>query len=114
MVDNLTKKQRSYCMSRIRSKKTLPELRYKKTLSGFIYQPKAYGNPDFINYKKKMVVFIDGCFWHKCPKHYIRPKSNKKYWASKIERNIIRDKEVEISYKNVGWKIKRVWEHELN
>ncbi len=60
---------------------------------GFIYQPKAFRNPDFINYKKKIVVFIDGCFWHKCPKHYIQPKPNKFCWLPKLNRNQTRDKE---------------------
>jgi DNA mismatch endonuclease (patch repair protein) len=112
-MDNLTKKQRSFCMSKIRSSKTKPELILKKKLKGFEYQPKAYGRPDFINYKKKEVLFIDGCFWHKCPKHYIQPKSNKRYWLPKLERNILRAEEVNIAYKNAGWKVARIWEHEV-
>jgi len=113
MTDTLTKEQRSYCMSRIRSRNTKPELKYKNNTKGFTYQPDVFGKPDFINYKSKTVVFIDGCFWHKCPKHYIKPKSNRKYWNSKIKRNIIRDKEVSIAYKNAGWKVIRMWEHKL-
>ena len=100
-------------MSRIRSRNTDPELKHKKKALGFAYQPNAFGKPDFINYKKRIVVFIDGCFWHKCPKHYIVPKSNKKYWLPKLERNDIRGKEVSIAYKNSGWKVARIWEHEL-
>ena len=106
MSDNLTKEQRSYCMSRIRSRDTKAELKYKKGAKGFIYQPDVFGKPDFINYKKKIVVFIDGCFWHKCPKHFVPPKS-------KIERNITRDGEIMLAYKNHGWKVIRIWEHEL-
>ena len=101
-------------MSRIRGKNTKPELICKKRLKGFKYQPKnLFGDPDFINYKKKTVVFIDGCFWHKCPKHFIKPKSNKIYWLSKIERNVLRDKEVTFAYRKSGWKVKRIWGHEL-
>ena len=100
-------------MSRIKSKNTKPELILKKTLKNFKYHPKVFGNPDFINYKKKTVIFIDGCFWHKCPKHFKYPKSNRKYWLPKLKRNAVRDKEIEITYKNSGWKIKRIWEHKL-
>ena len=113
-MDNLTKRQRSYCMSRIRRDNTKPELISKNRLKRFKYQPKGlFGNPDFINYKKKTVVFIDGCFWHKCPKHFIKPKSNKKYWLPKIERNLLRDKEIVLAYQKAGWKVIRIWEHKL-
>src|SRR3989344_3252798 len=104
MGDNLAKEQRSYCMSRIRSKDTLPELLHKKRLNGFHYQSKGFGKPDFISYKKRIVVFVDGCFWHKCPLHWVGPKTNKKYWLPKLERNSARDKEINIAYKNAGWK----------
>jgi len=113
-MDNLTKAQRRYCMSRIRSFGTKAELLSKKRLKGFVYQPNLYGRPDFVDFRKKIVVFIDGCFWHKCPKHYIEPKSNKKYWLPKLERNTIRDKEIDLAYKNSGWKVVRIWEHKLN
>jgi DNA mismatch endonuclease (patch repair protein) len=113
MSDTLTKKQRSYCMSRIKSKNTKPELFFKRKFKNFIYHPNVFGNPDFINYPNKEVIFIDGCFWHKCPKHYTPPKSNRKYWLPKLEKNIIRDKEVGITYTNAGWKVTRIWEHEL-
>ena len=116
MPDSLTKEQRSYCMSRITSRETIPELILKKEMKsqGFTYQPKnALGNPDFIHKGKRIVVFIDGCFWHKCHVHFIEPKSNKSYWLPKLERNCIRDAEVNIAYKNAGWKVLRLWEHEL-
>ena len=112
-MDNLTNAQRSYCMSRIKSRNTKPELKHREKALGFVYQSKAFGRPDFISYKKKMVIFIDGCFWHKCPKHYIQPKSNKKYWLPKLERNIIRAEEVNKAYKYGGWKVVRIWEHDL-
>lgn len=113
MADNLTKKQRSFCMSNIRRSNTKPELILKKKLKGFIYQPRVFGYPDFINYKRRIVIFVDGCFWHKCPKHFRDPKSNKKYWNLKLEKNRLRDQEINIAYKNSGWKIKRIWEHNL-
>ncbi|MBI5803435.1 hypothetical protein HY448_02000 [Candidatus Pacearchaeota archaeon] len=88
MADNLTKTQRSFCMGKIRSRNTKPELKHKAKNLHLDYQPKAFGNPDFIDWKKKIAVFIDGCFWHKCPVHYKQPKSNKKYWLPKLNRNV--------------------------
>ena len=114
MADNLTKAQRSYCMSRIRSSRTKAELKHKAKNIHLKYQPKGlFGSPDFIDWNRKIVIFIDGCFWHKCPRHFIEPKSNKKYWLSKLERNAMRDKEINFAYKRAGWKVTRVWEHEL-
>ena len=114
MGDNLTKEQRSYCMSRIRSSHTKPETIFRGRFTSFEYQPKdILGNPDFIDWKKKSVIFIDGCFWHMCPLHYKEPKSNKDYWIPKLEKNTIRDTEINIAYKLAGWKVIRVWGHEL-
>lgn len=114
MVDNLTKAQRSFCMSKIRSKRTKAELKHKASNKWLEFQPKGlYGNPDFIDWRKKVVVFVDGCFWHKCPEHFVEPKSNKKYWLPKLDRNAVRDKEVSMAYENSGWKVVRIWEHQL-
>lgn len=114
MADNLTKKQRSYCMSRIRSRHTKPELKHMAQNLHLEYQPEGFpGNPDFIDWRNRIVIFIDGCFWHKCPLHYKEPKSNREYWISKIEKNVLRDKEITIAYKNSGWRVLRIWEHEL-
>ena len=115
MVDKFPEGIRSNIMSRIRSKNTTPEktIKMELRLHGFIYQPKVFGRPDFIDKDSKTVIFIDGCFWHKCPKHFKYPKSNKEYWNPKIERNILRDKEINISYKNAGWKVIRIWGHEI-
>lgn len=115
MTDVHTKKQRSYNMSRIKNKDTKPELKLKNLFNelGFVYQPKGYGKPDFINYKKKTIIFIDGCFWHKCPKCFKLPKTNKKFWEKKINKNSIRDKEINFNYKNSGWSVIRIWEHNI-
>lgn len=102
-------------MSRIKSKQTKPEKTLKKILEkiGFEYQPKIKGRPDFADRKKRIAIFIDGCFWHKCPKHYKEPKSNKKYWLPKIAKNVERDKKINKEYKKKGWKVVRIWEHEF-
>lgn len=116
MSDKITKAQRSRIMSSIRSSKTAPELKLKPLMkrSGFVYQPKTiYGRPDFANRKLRIVVFVDGCFWHKCPKHYVEPSSNKAYWKSKILYNVRRDRAVNKRLEWEGWMVIRVWEHEL-
>lgn len=115
MVDVHTSQQRSYNMSRIKSKNTRPELIIKDSLEkrGFLYQLDIYGKPDFINFNKKLVIFIDGCFWHKCPRCFKLPKTNRKFWKDKIKENARRDKEITLNYKNSGWKVLRFWEHEI-
>lgn len=113
MTDILTKKQRSYNMSQIKGRNTKPELILRKRLKGFIYQPKEFGKPDFINYKKRIVVFVDGCFWHKCPVHFNKPKTNTKFWENKINENFRRDKEITLNYKSSGWRVIRVWTHQI-
>jgi DNA mismatch endonuclease (patch repair protein) len=106
-------------MSQIRSKNTEPELTLRKLLSknkisGYrLHYKKILGKPDIVFPRKKLAIFIDGCFWHKCPSCFIRPKSRIGFWNKKIKDNLIRDKEVNKSLKKNGWKILRVWEHEL-
>ncbi|MBA7601626.1 Very short patch repair protein [subsurface metagenome] len=117
MVDVHTKEQRSYNMSRIKSAETKAELKIKPFLKilGFIYQPKnVYGKPDFIHRKEKIAIFVDGCFWHKCPKHYKKPTSNKKFWEKKINKNAERDKKVTKKLRKDGWGVIRIWEHDMN
>lgn len=116
MADLLDKKTRSRIMSHIRSNGTKPELLVKKALrgKGFTYQPKIKGSPDFVNRKKKIAIFVHGCFWHRCPKHYRAPSSNKNYWLPKIEQNIIRDEKNKTMLKNQKYKVITIWEHEID
>jgi len=115
MTDILTKKQRSYNMSRVKCSKTKPELRLKPVMKmlGFAYQPKIYGRPDFASKKLKIAVFVDGCFWHKCHKHFKAPKQNAKFWRAKIAGNVVRDREVTEKLRKLGWTVMRVWEHNV-
>jgi len=117
-MDVFSKKKRSEIMSKIRSKDTKIEIAFRKALweKGFIYRKnstKYFGKPDLVLRKYKIVIFIDSCFWHNCPKHGYLPKSNLGYWRKKLERNKERDKEVNKYYKRSGWKIYRIWEHEF-
>ncbi len=117
MTDNLTKAQRSYCMSKIRSKDTKPELILRKSIlqKGLKFKIKSDlpGKPDIIFPVKKLVVFVDGCFWHKCPICYKKSKSNKKYWLKKIEGNVRRDAQNKKILKKLGWTVIRIWGHEI-
>jgi DNA mismatch endonuclease (patch repair protein) len=113
MADLICKRARSKIMSGIKSYNTQPELFLKKSLKGYRYQPTIFGKPDFINYKEGIIIFVDGCFWHQCPLHSKMPKQNRAYWLPKLKRNVTRAKEVEIAYKTAGWKVIRIWEHDL-
>merc|ERR1711879_636225 len=95
MADVLTKEQRSYCMSQIRGKNTKPEVILRKALwsMGHRYRikNKLPGKPDLVYPSLKVVIFVDGCFWHKCPKHYQPPKTRPLFWEKKINANAERD-----------------------
>ncbi len=56
-------------------------------------------------------MFIDGCFWHGCPEHYVPSKSNRSYWAPKIEANASRDAETTRALSDAGWTVLRYWSH---
>ncbi|HLD57256.1 MAG TPA: very short patch repair endonuclease [archaeon] len=117
MADVLTKKQRSYCMSRIGSKWTAPEIKLHNHLKGLKIRhkmhPKIEGNPDIILHNHKKAVFIHGCFWHKCPSCFVKPKTRTKFWINKIDSNVARDKENVKKLKNAGWAVVILWEHSI-
>jgi DNA mismatch endonuclease (patch repair protein) len=71
------------------------------------------GKPDFLFPAQRLAVFVDGCFWHGCPACQRTPSSNVEYWSGKIERNRNRDRAVRVSLKKDGWRVLRIWEHEL-
>ena len=117
MTDNLTKAQRSLVMSHIRNKWTLQEKKVHAWLSSkkvkHRMHPKIEGNPDIVLVKQRSVIFLNGCFWHGCPKCYKEPKTNRKYWIPKIVANKTRDRKVHRLLKDAGWNVKVVWEHQL-
>lgn len=69
--------------------------------------------PDFVFLKKKIAIFVDGCFWHGHDCRTLRPKTNKKYWDKKIQKNRERDKIIKKRIEDKGWKVIRIWECEL-
>lgn len=60
----------------------------------------------------RVAVFVDGCFWHGCPQHGTRPRSNEQWWGDKLERNRLRDADTDTRLKAAGWRVLRIWEHE--
>ncbi|OGC21449.1 very short patch repair endonuclease [candidate division WOR-1 bacterium RIFOXYB2_FULL_42_35] len=117
MTDNLTKKQRSNCMSRIRSKHTKPEKIVRRILRKLAVSFRTYaknlpGNPDIIISKRKTAVFVNGCFWHlhnNCKKA-VAPKSNIQYWKTKLQKNIMRQRKDIRNLRKLGWKSLIIWE----
>jgi DNA mismatch endonuclease (patch repair protein) len=67
---------------------------------------------DIVFTRARVAVFVDGCFWHGCPEHGTRPRSNSAYWAAKIEINQTRDREQALALERDGWTVVRTWEHE--
>ena len=62
--------------------------------------------------RAQVVVFVDGCFWHRCPEHGTTPRTNSEYWKAKLDRNVARDRMNDGALQNAGWTVVRVWEHE--
>jgi len=119
MTDVWGKQKRSEVMSLIRSRgNKATELRLIAIFRGFGIsgwrrnQP-LLGKPDFTFKRERVVVFVDGCFWHGCPKCYKRPGSNQKYWDAKIAANRKRNRYVSRELRREGWKVVRIWQHQL-
>ena len=119
MADIWSKKKRSEVMSRIRDKgnqKTeirLAMLLRKAGIRGWRRHLPFPGRPDFSFRKKKVAVFVDGCFWHGCPRCFRLPKQNRAFWKAKIEGNRKRDLSVNGRLRRLGWKVIRIRECQL-
>lgn len=121
MTDRMTKEQRSKNMSHIRSKDTSIELKVRKYLFSFGYRYRVNykelpGKPDIVFTKKKIAIFIHGCYWHghNCNSRYAHvSKSNTDYWNTKIQRNQERDKRNIEQLEKDGWKVIVLWECEI-
>src|SRR5262245_32880059 len=115
MADNLTRQQRSFTMASIRArgnKQTeiaLAHLLRQAGIKGWRRHAKLLGCPDFSFAIKRVVIFVDGCFWHGCPQCYRRPASNRRYWDQKIARNRQRDLAVTHALRQRGWRVLRIW-----
>jgi DNA mismatch endonuclease (patch repair protein) len=86
----------------------------KAGLKGWRRHSKLLGfRPDFVFGRERVVVFLDGCFWHGCPIHGSFPESNKDFWASKLEANVARDRRADAYLLGSGWTVIRFWEHSI-
>jgi DNA mismatch endonuclease (patch repair protein) len=109
---------RSENMSRIRSSNTKPEVRLRKALwaDGLRYRLQYRIErilPDIVFVSAKVVIFIDGCQWHGCPEHYVRPRTRGEFWSKKLRENVERDIAQTELLRSKGWVVYRVWEHDV-
>jgi len=140
MADVFTKAKRSEVMSRIRSRGNrdtelaLASLFRRHTITGWRKQvqvriaergvrssgalrsarPALRVKPDFVFRKARVTVFVDGCFWHGCPRHATWPANRAAWWRRKIKGNQTRDRLVNRTLRRAGWRVIRIWEHELH
>ena len=119
MPDVFTKGKRSEVMSRIRGKGNkstefkLLKLFREQRIKGWRRHQPITGKPDFVFPKERLAIFVDGCFWHGCPRCYIKPKQNAKFWEEKIGGNKRRDRKVSRQLRAEGWSVCRIWECRL-
>lgn len=112
---------RSRNMAAIRRRDTKPEVKLRSALHRLGYRfrkdhpIRVEGKlirPDVAFTKRRVAVFIDGCFWHSCPEHGRRPSVNGEYWSPKLEGNVKRDHSQTAALQSAGWTVLRFWEHE--
>lgn len=118
-MDVYDKNKRSDIMSKVRYKngksteQKLLKMFKERHIIGWRRTYKMIGKPDFVFPKQKIVIFVDGCFWHGHNCRNVVPKDNAEYWDKKRERNIQRDKAVTETISSRGWRVVRIWECEL-
>jgi DNA mismatch endonuclease (patch repair protein) len=118
-MDRHTKEQRSRNMARIRkfgnesTEQRLRRLFREQGIKGWRRHLELPGRPDFTFRKQRVAIFLDGCFWHRCPRCNWIPTSNTDYWIPKLERNVRKDREADQALRERGWQVVRIWEHDL-
>lgn len=119
MPDVFTRAKRSEVMSRIRghgntdTELALMKLFRRHRVAGWRRRRPVFGKPDFVFPRVKLAVFVDGCFWHGCPKHSNMPANNRAFWEKKMAANKARDRRVNRTLRKQGWRVVRIWEHDL-
>ena len=119
MTDHISPEKRSENMRAVKAKNTSPEKKVRSVahrlgLRFRLYRKDLPGSPDLLFPRRKTVLFVNGCFWHRhenCPKA-TTPKSNTDYWCRKFKRNIERDRENKRKLEENGWKVLVIWECE--
>ncbi len=120
MPDNFDRATRSRIMAAVRSTENVTtEIKFVRILrahriTGWRRKRPVFGNPDFVFPQSKLAVFVDGCFWHGCRSHLRLPVANRDYWMQKISSNQIRDQNTVRALRHAGWRVLRIWEHELD
>ena len=100
-----------------RVKSTELSLRARLAAAGIrgwhMYGCELPGKPDFVFPAARLAIFVDGCFWHGCPRCYRRPHSSQDYWDQKVRTNQSRDLRITHKLRRAGWAVRRIWEHDL-
>ena len=119
MPDVFSEVKRSEVMSRIRcSGNKATEIALilffrRNHITGWRRHQNLFGKPDFVFRSQRIAVFVDGCFWHCCPEHGSMPANNRPFWEKKLSQNKLRDQRVIKELRSKGWRVLRIWEHEL-
>lgn len=102
-----------------RSANTRPEVAVRAAVHrlGLRFRKNARPGPglpraDLLFTRVRLAVFVDGCFWHRCPEHGVSPRTNSNYWKPKLDGNVARDRRNDQALEEAGWNVLRVWEHE--
>ncbi|GLW30114.1 hypothetical protein Areg01_30540 [Actinoplanes regularis] len=109
---NMQANRRSNTKPEVSLRKALHHLGYRYRKDLMIKLPDTRVRPDIVFTKRKVAVFVDGCFWHVCPQHGRQPTTNEWYWTPKLRRNMERDGKANAALQDAGWTVVRVWEHE--
>lgn len=119
-MDVFSRQKRSEVMARIRgcgnksTERRMAALLRSSHIAGWKLHPSnVFGRPDIYFPKKRVAIFLDGCFWHACRKCFKMPVQNQPFWANKIRKNVMRDRYVNRILKKDGIKVIRLWEHDL-
>lgn len=112
--------QKRQSMARQRSRDTGPELAIRTRLHALGYRYRVDHRPlpavrtrgDLVFTRARLVVFVDGCFWHQCPQHRTSPRNNSAWWAAKLAANVERDRATDQRLADAGFRVVRIWEHE--
>jgi len=119
MADRISRAQRSEIMRRVRTKDTAPEVELRQALYGRGYRYRLHvrslpGRPDIVFHTRKVVIFVNGCFWHghNCRRGAL-PKTRTDFWSTKIAGNRSRDRKAAEALRQAGWRVAIVWECQL-
>ena len=129
MADVYTRAERSALMAKVRGRGNLTTegalakvfraegwagWRRQRPIGGRVGEGARFRvRPDFVFAARRLAVFVDGCFWHGCPRHGTRPRGNAAFWREKFRRNRARDRRDTRRLRREGWRVVRLWEHEL-